>query len=119
MDLLLFENFSTHSKLWHQQAGLQSAATGRCGPQFAARGTGAPDCGLWQEVPGPQIAGCDRKYRGPGLQSAARKPLSTFGISCEDCYARELSRFVCNKVQFFKLDDDGNCIIRKTWLHCI
>ena len=20
---------------------------------------------------------------------------------------------------FFKLDDSGNCIIRKTWLHCI
>ena len=25
----------------------------------------------------------------------------TFGISCEDCYAREISRFVCNKVRFF------------------
>ena len=23
------------------------------------------------------------------------------------------------KNDFFKLDDSGNCIIRKTWLHCI
>ena len=23
------------------------------------------------------------------------------------------------KYDFFKLDDSGNCIIRKTWLHCI
>ena len=23
------------------------------------------------------------------------------------------------KYDFFKLDDSGNCITRKTWLHCI
>ena len=23
------------------------------------------------------------------------------------------------KYDFFKLDDSGNCILRKTWLHCI
>ena len=56
--LLLFENFSTHSKLWYQQAVSQSAAKGRCGPQSAARSTGASVCGM--------------KYWGPRLRSAAR-----------------------------------------------
>ena len=31
--------------------------------------------------------------------------------------AREISRFVV--YDCFKLDDSGNCIIRKPWLHCI
>ena len=52
-------------------------------------------------------------------QGRSKHGRRSFGNSCEDCYAREISRFVCNKVRFFKLDDSGNCIIRKTWLHCI
>ena len=52
-------------------------------------------------------------------QGGSKHGRRTFGISCEDCYAGEISRFVCNKVRFFKLDDSGNCIIRKTWLYCI
>ena len=38
----------------------------------------------------------------------------TLKIFWEDWYEREISHCVCNKVRLFKLDDSGNCIIRKT-----
>ena len=32
-------------------------------------------------------------------QSGSKHGRRTFGISCKDCYAREISRFVCNRLQ--------------------
>ena len=52
-------------------------------------------------------------------QGGSKYGRRTLKIFWEDWYAREISRFVCNKVRLFNLDDSGNCIIRKTWLHCI
>ena len=60
----------------------------------------------------------ERGHRLRFFHTPRRGGRRTFGISCEDCYAWEISRFICNN-DFFKLDDSGNCIIRKTWLHCI
>ena len=61
------------------------------------------------------ISKIDHDFRQGGLKNGQR----TLKIFWDDWYAREISRFVCNKVRCFKLDGSGNCIIRKTWLHCI
>ena len=50
-------------------------------------------------------------------QGGSKNGRRTLKIFWEDWYAREILHFVCNKVRL--LDDSGNCIIRKTWLHCI
>ena len=43
----------------------------------------------------------------------------TSRISCEDCYARESCLSSAIKYNFCKLDDSGDCIIRKTRPHCV
>ena len=60
--------------------------------------------------------GANDHYNQGGLKNGRR----TLKIFWEDWYARAISRFVYNKLRFcFKLDGSGNCIIRRTWLHCI
>ena len=53
-------------------------------------------------------------------QGGSKNRPCTLKVFWEDWYAREISVSSAIKYDCFKLDDSlGNCIIRKTWLHCI
>ena len=52
-------------------------------------------------------------------QGGSKNGRRTLKIFWEDSYTREVRVSSAVKYDCFKLDDSGNFIIRKTWLHCI